>query len=118
MAALVKTTRAAAPHAVTVNTLSASDTLTYDPTKNQEMELRNTTASPVTVTIDGSGASAALEVPGTGGTTLDLSAGKDIIVPGVIGATVRVPLNSLSKYLVGNVVVTGGVGVTATILTD
>ncbi len=118
MAALVLTARAAAPHAATVNTLSASDTLEYNPKKNQVLELRNTTASPVDVIIDGSGASAAAPVPGTGGTTVNLSAGKTITVPGVIGATMIVPLDALSSYLQGNIVVTGGVGVTAIVLTD
>lgn len=118
MAALVLTTRAATPVTATVNTLSASDTLAYDSSKSQEIEFRNETASPVVVAIDGSGSSAAFPVPGTGGTTVDLTAGKQITVPGSIGATVRVPLNPLANYLTGNVVVSGGVGLTAIVYTD
>lgn len=118
MAALTLTQRLAAIYNATVNALSASDTLAYDSSKSQMLELRNTTASPVVVTIDGSAAPAALAVPGTGGTTLDLTAGKAVTVPGVIGATTMVPLNSLSNYLQGTITLTGGVGVTAIVYTD
>jgi len=118
MAAITITKRAAAPFQVTVTTLTAADTLAYVPKKNQVLELRNTTASPVVVTLDGDAASATFPIPGTGGTTTNLSGGKDITVPGVIGATMVVPLDSLTNYLQGAVAVTGGVGVTATVLSD
>lgn len=118
MAALTLTTRAAAPVNANVNTLTASDTLAYDPKKNQVIEFRNTTASPIDVALDGADASAAYPVPGTGGTTVDLTAGKQVTVPGVIGATTLVPLNSLSNYLQGAVTVTGGVGLTAIVYSD
>lgn len=118
MAAITITKRSANPHSVTVTTLSASDTLAYEARKNMELLLENTTASPVTATIDGSAASAAFPIPGTGGMTVDLSSGKAIQVPGVVGATVRVPLDSLSNFLQGNIVVTGGVGLTARVLSD
>ncbi|MES2349973.1 MAG: hypothetical protein V4641_20605 [Pseudomonadota bacterium] len=118
MAALTITTRTAAPFNASVNTLGASDTLAYDPKKNQTIEFRNTTASPVVVALDGADASAAFPVPGTGGTTVDLSAGKQVTVPGVIGATTVVPLNTLSNYLQGAVTVTNGTGLTAIVLSD
>lgn len=114
MAALTITTRSANPQNATVNTLSASDTLAYVAGKNMELELRNTTASPVVVTVRGSTATS-VTVGGTGGATFDVSSGKAITVPGVIGATARVPLDSLSAYLKGSITVTGGTGVTAVV---
>lgn len=118
MTTLTNTKRQANQYNATVNTLTAADVLVYTPRKNMQMELRNTTASPVVVTLDGSTASNAFPVPGAGNTTVDLSAGKTITVPGVIGATVMVPLDTMSNYLQGTVAVTGGVGVTAIVYTD
>lgn len=118
MAAITITKRQGAPHAVTITALGASDTLAYAAKKNMELVLQNTTASPVTATIDGDGASAALPIPGTGGDTKDLTTGKAVVVPGTIGATVRVPLDAMAQYLVGNVVVTGGTGLNAHVLSD
>lgn len=118
MAAITITKRSANPHSVTVTALGASDTLAYVPRKNMELLLENTTASPVTATIDGDDASATFPVPGTGGMTVDLSVGKAVQVPGVIGATVRVPLDSMTNFLQGDVVVTGGTGLTARVLSD
>ena len=118
MAAITITTRQAVPHAASVTALSASDTLAYVPKKNMVMELRNTTASPVVVTIDGADASAAFPVAGTGGLTVDLSVGKAVTVPGVVGATMVVPLDAMINFLQGTVAVTGGTGVTATVLSD
>lgn len=115
MAALTITTRNnnAAQNA-TVNTLTASDTLAYTPGKSMELELRNSTASPVVVTVRGSTATN-VPVAGTGGATFDVSQGKEITVPGVIGAVTRVPLDSLASYLKGNITVEDGVGVTAVV---
>lgn len=118
MAAIATTTRTAAPFQATVTTLGASDTLAYTARQNMVLELRNTTGSPVVVTVDGSGSSAAVPVSGSGGLTVDLTAGKAITVPGVIGATMVVPLDNMSAYLSGTVAVTGGTGVTATLLSD
>ena len=67
MAAVTITTRQANPHAATRTTLGASDTIAYTPRRNMELLLENTTASPVTATIDGDEASAAFPIPGTGG---------------------------------------------------
>lgn len=95
---------------VTRTALGASDTLTYLPRTNQVLELFNTTASPVVVTIDGSTSSAAYPVPGTGG-TMDLTAGKAVTVPA--NGTVAIRLDTIAAYLGGTVAVTGGTGVTA-----
>lgn len=108
MATLVATTLTGTNGAVTAtrNVLSASDVLTVT---SGIMELYNTTASPVTVTIDGSTATT-ISPTGYGG-TIDISAGKAIVVPA--SSTVVVNLTTISAYLVGTIAVTGGVGVTA-----
>jgi len=117
MAAITKVVRSRNPQNITPLALSASDTIVYEANKRQELLLRNTTASPITVTIDGAGATN-VPVRGTGGQTFDTSAGRSMIVPGVIGATTRVELDSLSSYLLGNILVTGGVGLEAIFLSD
>lgn len=89
--------------------LSAADTLVYVGGRGQLLELYNTTAADVTVTIDGS-TSTTIAPSGYGG-TVDVSAGKAIIVPA--SSTVAVNLDTISAYLGGTVAVTGGVGVTA-----
>lgn len=118
MAVIAINTRSQAPVNLTVSTLTASDTLAYVPNSNQVIEFRNTTASPVIVAIKGASAPAAYPIPDTAGTTVDLSAGKSITVPGVIGATVAVSLDNLKTYLVGAVTVTNGTGLTATVLSN
>ncbi len=95
------------PVTITRTVLSASDTLTYSP--GAVLELYNTTASPVVVTIDGSGATT-ISPTGYGG-TVDISAGKAITVPA--SSTVYVQLDSIAAFLQGTIAVTGGVGVTA-----
>lgn len=94
--------------------LTASDTLVWngDGTR-QILELYNTTASPVIVTIDGS-LSTNITPDGYGG-TIDVSAGKAITVPA--SSTVSVELGKISAFLQGTVAVTGGVGVTAHLYT-
>ena len=95
---------------VTRTALTASDTLSYLPRSGQILELFNTTASPVTVTIDGSASSASYAVVGAG-TTVDLTAGLAVVVPA--NGTVSILLDTISAYLSGTVAVTGGTGVTA-----
>lgn len=95
--------------ASTKNTLTAADVLIYDSAKTQILELVNTTASPVVVTIDGS-ASTVVPVPGTG-KTFDAPAGLSITV--AANGTGFVVLKSIRAFLAGTVAVTGGVGLTA-----
>ncbi len=95
--------------------LTASDTLVWngDGTR-QILELYNTTASPVVVTIDGAG-STTISPVGFGG-TVDVSGGKAITVPA--SSTVAVELGKISAFLQGSpIAVTGGVGVTAHLYT-
>lgn len=106
--------KAPAPVALTKTTLGASDTLIYSAGELQTLFLENTTAAPVTVTIDGTGAPVAF-APGGIGKTIDLSAGLPIIVPA--NSAVAVELRNIQRYLQGAVAVTGGVGVAAWITT-
>lgn len=108
MANIAATTMTGTNGAVTITrtTLTASDVLVNP---NGILELYNTTASPVTVTIDGSGATT-ISPPGYGG-TVDISAGKAIVVPA--SGTVAINLSTISAFLAGTIAVTGGTGVVA-----
>ena len=98
-----------APVTITRTTLGASDTLVYIPGSGQVLELFNTTAGLVTVTITGSGATT-ISPDGYGG-TISVAAGKAIAVPA--SSTVAVNLDNIAAYLAGAVTLTGGTGVTA-----
>lgn len=99
---------------VTVTTLGASDTFTYNPSKEPILVLNNVTAGALTVLIDGDGATT---VPVKGVGSVDVSGGyDDNATPIGIGATVAIPLASISGYLLGVIAVTGGTGIEATLL--
>lgn len=91
--------------AVAPTALTGADTLVYKPAVNQVLYLYNTTASPVTITIDGDGGTT-VSPPGLGG-TVDVSAGYAIAV--AAGTVQAVQLRSISSFLQGTVAVTGGV---------
>lgn len=97
---------------VTRTTLTASDTFTYNADRNPVLELDNVTAGPLTVIIDGAGSST---VPVAGVGPVDVSGGYST---GAIaaGAKVAIPLNSISAYLRGVIAVTGGSGISASLL--
>lgn len=97
------------PVTITRTILSAADTLVYAPGTGQILDLFNTTASPVIVTITGSTATT-ISPDGYGG-TVSVAAGKTVAVPA--GATVVVHLDDIYTYLSGNVTVTLGTGVIA-----
>lgn len=115
MAAITPTARGSV-FAVARTTLSASDTFNYVPNTNQVLELHNNTAGPLTAVIKGTAPSAAFPVPGAGGTTVDLSAGKSVVVGA--SSTYHVALDSIASYLSGTgvVTVTGAATMTATLL--
>lgn len=96
-----------------MTTLTADDTLTYDPTRRQVLVLRNPTAGAITATIDGDGATTQ-DVPGTGG-AMNLAGG---LSTGSIaaGAGVVIELDAIKSYLTGVVHVTGGTGLVAEFL--
>lgn len=94
----------------TATTLTAADTLVYGGVGSREvLELRNGTAGALTVTIDGADGTT---VPVAGLGSVSVAAGYST---GSIaaGATVAIPLDSISEYLRGVVAVTGGTGITA-----
>lgn len=96
--------------------LSASDTLTYAANTGQVLEVSNNTAGSLTVVIKGTAPSATYPVPNSGGTIVDLSAGKSIVVG--VNKTFRISLDAISAYLAGtgSVTVTGGTAAIATLV--
>jgi hypothetical protein len=113
MATLAKTNiNVAGAFTPTKLSLGSSDTFTYTPGTNSILVLYNTTASPITVTIDGASGTT-VPVPNTGA-TLDVSAGIAITVPANAYKAVR--LDTISAYLNGTIAMTGGTGVDAVLL--
>ena len=88
--------------AAAITTLSADDTITYDPTKKQLLLFTNTTGGSLTATIDGDGVST-VNFPGAPG--LNLAGGYAVVVGA--GLSVGVILSSISAYLTGVVHITG-----------
>ena len=113
MATIVNTNRVVGVFTPAKTTLSASDVLVYDRTKDQELILYNTTASLVTVTIDGADG-VSVDIPNTGGQTFNITAG--LAVPVAANSFVIIRLPQITAYLQGVVAVTGGVGVVASVL--
>lgn len=98
---------------VTETTLNGStDTLTYNTGRRAVLVLRNATAGALTPVIDGDGATT-VHVPGVG--SVDLSGGYSV---GSIaaGAVKSIYLDSISEYLAGDISITGGTGIIATLL--
>jgi hypothetical protein len=91
-----------------IATLTADDTITFNKNKKQLLVLRNTTAGPLTATIDGS-TGTTVNAPGVG--VVDVSAGLAIVV--VAGQSKAVVLSSVSAYCQGVVHITGAAGLTA-----
>lgn len=113
MATIAPTTMTSGRVTITETTLTSSDTFTYVPNRRQLLVLKNDSGGPLTVTIDGDGATT-VPVPGVG--SLDISGG---FSTGAIadGALVAVQLDSISEYLKGTIAVTGGTGIAASLLT-
>lgn len=93
-------------------TLTSSDTFTYEAALRQLLVLRNDSGGPLTVTIAGDEAST-VQVAGVG--PVDISAG---FSTGAIanGATVAIQLDSIKEYLAGTIELTGGTGISASLL--
>ena len=117
MAAIAITQNTVGATTLTRTTMTASDTLAYVPGAGQQLYLANNTAGSLTVTITGSTAPATYVIPGTGGSTIAPSAGK-VIGPIPANTTVEVSLDDLSLYLQGTITLTGGTGITATVLSN
>ena len=114
MPAIVATSmQGAGKRAVTLTTLNGTtDTLTYKSGQGQILVLNNITAGPLSPIIDGAGATT-LPVQGVG--SVDVSGGYAV---GSIaaGAEVAIPLDTIRAYLVGVVSITGGTGLSASLL--
>ena len=98
--------------AVTRTTMTASDTLTYNPGREAVLLLDNVTAGALTVVIDGNGGTT---VPVAGIGNVDVSTG---FSTGSIAAGVclAIPLDAISAYLQGTIALTGGTGIKASLL--
>lgn len=99
--------------AATEFTLTASDTLAYDPgAPGSILTLRNPTAGALSPVMTGSLASAAIPVEGYG----NVSAASYAVGSIPAGQARVIPLDSIKLYLQGTVTITGGVGLVATFL--
>lgn len=114
MAAITQTVSAKSSTAalnLTRTTLTASDTLVFAPGAGQVLQLFNTTASPVTVTLTGD-TPTGVNPPGYGG-TVPTTGGKAVTVPA--SGWTYLHLDAISAFIAGvnPVAVTGGTGLTA-----
>lgn len=97
---------------VTETTLTSSDTFTYVQGSGQVLILKNGTGGALSPVIDGNGGTT-VAVPGVG--NVDVSTGYAVgsIAAGVSKA---IPLDTIYEYLRGTIAVTGGTGITASLL--
>lgn len=97
---------------ITVTTMTSSDTFTYNAGKDPVLVLNNASGGPLTVTIDGDGGTTKA-VAGIG--AVDVSSGYATaeIADGEVYA---IPLNTISAFLQGTIAVTGGTGISASLL--
>lgn len=96
---------------VTPITLTASDTLVFNNSRQQELILVNGTGSTNTVVLDG-GDSVLFPVDGFG--NVDPTAGLSLDLAD--NAVRAISLNTRSRYMQGTIAITGGTGVTAYLL--
>lgn len=113
MAAITPTAvGAAGGTVVTVTTLGASDTLTFNASRNPVLILDNVTGGALTPKIDGAGGTT-VPVAGVG----SVSVASGFTTPSIAaGAKYAIPLKTISAYLQGVITVTGGTGIKASIL--
>lgn len=114
MPAIVATSMlGAGSRVITETTLNGTDSFTFNPTKNPIMILKNTTAGPLTATFVGS---TATTVAFDGVPSVSVAAGYATTAIAATTGVVAVPLNSIKEYLRGVLTITGGTGLTATLL--
>lgn len=112
MAVLVKTSLSAGGAVTpTVNTLGASDTVTFNLSKQPIVYIDNVTVGELTINFDGAD-STAFNVEGYG--SVDPTAGFDVVV--AAGAQAAFKVLSRREYLEGEVTITGGDGAEVVIL--
>lgn len=97
---------------ITVTTLGASDTFIYNASKKPVLILNNVTIGTLTPLIDGADGTT---VPCAGVGNVDVSPGLSLALVG-IGATVAIPLTTISGYLQGTIALTGADGIEAQLL--
>lgn len=114
MAALTSTSiRAGGVVSTTENTLTASDTFTWNAQiPGAILVLRNGTAGALSPVITGSLASAAIPVSGYG----TVSAASLAVGSIPAGQSRVIPLDSRREFLQGVITITGGTGIVATLL--
>jgi hypothetical protein len=99
--------------AATEFTLTASDTLAYDPgSPGSVLTLRNPTGGALSPVMVGSTASASIPVSGFG----TVSAASYAVGSIPAGQARVIPLDSIKLFLEGTVTITGGVGLIVTFL--
>jgi hypothetical protein len=91
-----------------LSTLTADDTITFDPKKKQLLVLRNPTGSTVTVTLDGA-AGTTVSAPGVG----SVSVAGGLAIALTAGQSKAVVLGTVSAYCQGVVHLLGGADVIA-----
>jgi len=100
--AAIDTSTPAGAFAAPITTMTASDTITFDPTKKQLLVFRNTTAGSLTVTIDGvDGTTVAIEGLGS----VSVAAGLPIVI--AAGLSFAVVLSTIRYYCQGVVELKG-----------
>jgi hypothetical protein len=98
--------------ALTLTTLTSSDTFTYNKSKKPLLYLYNVTGGALTVTIDGDGGTT-VGVSGVG----DVSVASGYSTGSIPGGEARlIPLNSIYHYLAGTIEITGGTGIKAALV--
>jgi hypothetical protein len=98
-----------APVILTTTTLSASDTLVYAQGTGQMLEIDNTTAGPLTVTLTGS--TATVVTPSNYGGTFSVAGGFAITVAAAAKKIIKI--DTIAPYLSGVVTLTGAATCTA-----
>lgn len=113
MAALtINTTRVSGTQTPVTDTLTTSDTLTYNISQTVLAHLDNVTAGSITVNFDGD-AGTTVTCPGQGD-PINVGAGYDVVIPA--GEKRFVMLASIRNFLQGNIeVASTGAGVEATL---
>lgn len=94
--------------AAAISTLTADDTITFNPAKKQLLVLTNTTGGALTATVDGADGTS-VAVAGLG----NVSVAAGLAVPVPAGESRAAVLSTISAYCKGVVHLTGGAGLKA-----
>ena len=104
--------RGSVPVLLTEITLDGTDTFVVESSVTQYLHLKNDTAGAIPVTIVGDEAPATHICTGFGEiTTSDISVNVDV------GKTQIIPVSNLQSVLAGTATITGGTGLTASLVT-